>query len=264
MGNEVNVTYDWKQIVKDLNDLLRLRSIPVGMKLYSTKEEMEAVPRIRRPKKRHLLDQIVAQSVRLGFTIGATADDLAMKQCGAIAGLMSQDDEWLKGEPMAGVWFDTEEDAAKHQQSLDVVPYGKYEALAISPLEANRIKDPDICIFYGTPGQMIIFINGLQWEGFKKFEWSVVGESACADSWGRALKTGEPSLAIPCYAERRYGGVLDEEMVMAITPKDLVKAIEGMKQLSRNGLRYPIPPYGIQVDPRETLEPIYPEWVQKD
>jgi len=147
MGNEVNVTYDWKQIVKDLNDLLRLRSIPVGMKLYSTKEEMEAVPRIRRPKKRHLLDQIVAQSVRLGFTIGVTADDLAMKQCGAIAGLMSQDDEWLKGEPMAGVWFDTEEDAAKHQQSLDVVPYGKYEALAISPLEANRIKDPDICYF---------------------------------------------------------------------------------------------------------------------
>ena len=43
------------------------------------------------------------------------------------------------------------------------------------------------------------------------FDWSVVGELACADSWGRALKTRTPSLSIPCFAERRYGGVLDDE-----------------------------------------------------
>ena len=79
---------------------------------------------------------------------------------------------------------------------------------------------------------MIIFINGLQWAGYKKFQWGVVGESACADSWGRALKTGEPSLSIPCYAERRYGGVLDEEMLMAIPPHFLPKTIEGMKRLA--------------------------------
>jgi hypothetical protein len=27
----------------------------------------------------------------------------------------------------------------------------------------------------------------LQWSGYKRFDWSIVGESACADSWGRAL-----------------------------------------------------------------------------
>lgn len=264
METDSKVQFNWPEIIADLNSLLKLRSIPIGMKMYATKAEMEAVPRIRRPKTRHLLDQIVGQSMRLGFTLGVTADDLAMKQCGAIVGLMSQDEDWYAGEAMAGVWFDSKKDAALHQESLDVVPYGKYEALAVSPLESNRIEEPDICLFYGTPGQMMIFINGLQWEGFKKFEWSVVGESACADSWGRALSTGEPSLAIPCYAERRYGGVLDEEMLMAIRPQDLLKGIEGMKKLSRNGLRYPIPSYGIQTDPRETLEPIYPAWVQKD
>lgn len=264
MTTESKLDYNWSEIVADLNSLLKVRSIPIGMKLYTKKEEMEAVPRIRRPKKRHLLDQLVAQSVRLGFTIGVTANDLAMKQCGAIVGLMEQDEEWFSGDPMAGVWFESQKDAALHQHSLDIVPDGQYEALAVSPLEANRIENPDICLFYGTPGQMMIFINGLQWDGFKKFEWSVVGESSCADSWGRALSTKEPSLSIPCYAERRYGGVLDEEMLMALTPEDLVKGIEGMKKLSGNGLRYPIPAYGIQADPRETLEPIYPEWVQKD
>src|SRR5712692_6500683 len=67
---------------------------------------------------------------------------------------------------------------------------------------------------------------------------------------GRALKTGEPSLSLPCYAERRYGGVPDEEMLMALSPKHLAKAITGMKALSKNGLRYPIAPYGIQSDVR--------------
>ena len=103
---------------------------------------------------------------------------------------------------------------------------------------------------YATPGQMIILINGLQYTGYKKFEWGVVGETACADSWGRALKTGEPSLSLPCFAERRYGGVPDEEMLMALQPAHLAKAIVGMKQLAKNGLRYPIAPYGIQADVR--------------
>ena len=51
-------------------------------------------------------------------------------------------------------------------------------------------------------------------------------------------------------AERRYGGVPDEEMLMALSPAHLAKAISGMKQLAKNGLRYPIAPYGIQSDVR--------------
>ena len=97
---------------------------------------------------------------------------------------------------------------------------------------------------------MILFINGLQWTGYKKLEWACVGESSCADSWGRALSTGEPSLSIPCFAERRYGGVMEDELLMAIPPKFLPKVIDGLEHLSRNGLRYPIAPYGVNNDVR--------------
>ena len=77
-------------------------------------------------------------------------------------------------------------------------------------------------------------------------------------SWGRALKTREPSLSIPCFAERRYGGVLDDEMLMALPPDYLDKAIAGMEALSKNGLRYPFPQYGIQQDARAGLAVSYP------
>ena len=60
-----------------------------------------------------------------------------------------------------------------------------------------------------------------------------MGESACADSWGRALKTGEPSLSIPCFAERRYGGVMDDELLMALPPSYLPKVVAGLEALSK-------------------------------
>ena len=253
MAGSAQPEYDWDTIVNDLNALLRLRCTPIGMKMFASKEEMEAVPRIRRPKAIHTLDQVVGQAARLGWTVGVTADDLSGAQCTAVVGLSPRSEDWLSGSRMQGVWFETLEDSAAHQAAMDLAPHGLWEALAVGPVNAGRMGNPDIVLMYGTPGQMIIFINGLQWTGYKKFEFSVVGESACADSWGRALKLREPSLSIPCFAERRYGGVLDDELLMAAPPEFFVKAVEGMKRLAKNGLRYPIPQYGIQMDARAGL-----------
>jgi len=241
---------DLAGMVTDLNNLLRLKTTVIGMKMFARAEDMTAIEKIRRPSAVHTTDQIVSMASRLGWTVGITADDLVGAQCRAVIGLAPQDEQWLEGKSYVGVWHGTAEDARKRQEALDVVPFGQYQALAVSPLTSGRLNPPDICLVYATPGQMIILINGLQYTGYKKFEWGVVGETACADSWGRALKAGEPSLSLPCYAERRYGGVPDEEMLMALKPSHLAKAITGMKQLAKNGLRYPIAPYGIQADVR--------------
>jgi uncharacterized protein (DUF169 family) len=243
-------SFDGAAIVDDLNRLLRLRTTPIGMKLFTRREEMEAIPRIRRPNDIHTTDQIVGQASRNGWTVGITAEDLVGAQCSTVIGLHPRSEEWLSGERMTGVWYATQEDAAAHQASMDTAPAGQHEAMAVSPLASGRLNPPDICLIYATPAQMILFINGLQWTGFKKLDWGCVGESACADSWGRALATGEPSLSIPCFAERRYGGVMEDELLMAIPPHFLPKVIQGLEALSRNGLRYPIPQYGVNNDVR--------------
>ena len=131
---------DWPELVGQLNRLLRLRTTPIGMKLFETVEEMEKIPRIRRPQAIHTTDQVVAQAARLGWTVGATR---------------------------------------------------------------------------------------------------------------------EPSVSIPCFAERRYGGVLDDEMLLATPPEILPRAIAGMERLSANGLRYPIPQYGVQSDARAGMGASY-------
>lgn len=243
-------SYDWPELINSLNRLLRLRTTPIGMKLFVTREEMEAVPRVRRPADIHTTDQIVGMASRNGWTVGITVEDLVGAQCSTVIGLSPRSEEWLTGDWMQGVWYENSTDAADHQAAMDVVPYGKYEAMVVSPLTSGRLNPPDICLIYATPAQMILFINGLQWTGYKKLEWGCVGESACADSWGRALTTGEPSLSIPCFAERRYGGVMEDELLIALPPHFLPKIIAGLEHLSRNGLRYPIAPYGVNNDAR--------------
>ena len=244
-------------LIEELNALLRLKTTVIGMKLFERTEDMQAITKIRRPKAVHTTDQIVSMASRLGWTVGITAEDLAGSQCRAVIGLSPHDEEWLSGQQYVGVWHEAPADARARQEALSVVPYGKYKAMAVSPLASGRLDPPDICLVYATPGQMIILINGLQYRNYKRFDWSVVGETTCADSWGRALKTGEPSLSLPCFAERRYGGVPDEEMLMALSPAHLRIAVDGMKALAKNGLRYPIAPYGIQNDVRSGLGASY-------
>jgi uncharacterized protein (DUF169 family) len=252
--------HDWAEIAGELEHLLKLRSIPFGMKLYQDRAEMEAIPRVRRPQAVHTLDQLVGQASRLGWTVGVTSEDLVGAQCRAVVGLGgAKDADWRSGRAMTGVWFSTQEDAQAHQEAMHCVPDGQFDALAIGPLAAGKLGTPDIALFYATPGAMIYFINGLQWSGYRRFDWSVVGESACADSWGRALSRREPSLSIPCFAERRYGGVLDDEMLMATPPEPLIKAIAGMKALAKNGFRYPFPQYGVQQDVRAGMAVSYPD-----
>ena len=242
--------FAWSDVVDDLNRLLRLRTTPIGMKLFERRADMEAIPKIRRPGSIHTTDQIVGQAARNGWTVGITVEDLVGAQCSTVIGLSPRSDEWLAGKNMAGVWFEKREESSAHQHAMDVVPFGRYEAMAVSPLTSGRLNPPDICLIYATPAQMILFINGLQWSGYKKLNWGCVGESACADAGGRALATGEPSLSIPCFAERRYGGVMEDELLMALPPAFLPKVIAGLDALSRNGLRYPIAPYGVNTDAR--------------
>jgi uncharacterized protein (DUF169 family) len=245
---------------EQLTALLKLRNGAFGMKMFADKAEMEAIPRLRRPKAVHTMDQVVAQAARLGWTVGITAEDLVGAQCRAVVGLgNAKDPKWQTGQHMVGVWFSTPDDAGAHQAAMQCVPDGLYEALVVSPLASQRLAEPDIVLFYATPGAMMYFINGLQWAGYKKFDWSVVGESSCADSWGRALAMRTPSLSIPCFAERRYGGVLDDEMLMALPPSYIAQAIAGMQALSKNGLRYPFPQYGIQQDVRDGMAASYPD-----
>ncbi len=248
------------ELGEQLTQLLRLRTFPIGMKLFENLDEMNAVPGLRRPTpgKTYSTCQLVTRSRIAGFTLGITTENVPeFSNCSGVIGLSPPSDAYLSGRKMEGVWFENLEASAAHQAQMPRVPSGQYNGLVVAPLRTARLDPPDVCLFYGNPAQMILFINGLQWKQYRRYDFSITGESACADSWGRALKTREVSLSLPCYAERRYGGVADEEMLMACPPADLARAVQGLQGLSKAGLRYPIMPWGPQAEPGEGMAKSY-------
>ena len=74
-----STSYDLNEVVASLNKLLKLRTIPIGMKMFESIEEMESIPKIRRPSAIHTTDQIVGQASRNGWTVGITVEDLALE-----------------------------------------------------------------------------------------------------------------------------------------------------------------------------------------
>lgn len=249
------------ELAARLSDLLRLRTLPVGLKLFEDQAEAEQIPGLRKPQpgQAFTMCQLVTQSRIGGLTLGIFGENLLPGgNCGAVVGLSELSDEFRSGRRMEGVWFENRAAAAAHQAQMPRVPSGRYRALVVSPLRTGRLSAPDIVLFYANPAQMILFINGLQWKHYRRFDFSITGESACADSWGRALATRQASLSLPCFAERRYGGVADDELLMALPPADLELAVTGLEGLSKAGLRYPILPYGASADPQQGLARSYP------
>ena len=249
------------ELAEQLNQLLRLRTFPIGMKLFEDLDAMANVPGLRRPPtgqdvlhlpagdagadgrfhaRHHHREHSVVLVVLQRDRPGCAGRDLH---------LGPQDGGRVVREPRGRRRAPGRHAARRRRDAIT--------AWWSSPLRTARLDPPDICLFYGNPAQMILFINGLQWRSYSVTISRITGESACADSWGHALKTREVSLSIPCYAERRYGGVADDEMLMACPPADLQRAVTGLQGLSKAGLRYPIMPFGPQAEPAEGMAKSY-------
>jgi uncharacterized protein (DUF169 family) len=251
-GENYRMEYDWKEIIGRLNSLLHLRSTPIGIKVYEKEEAMENVPRMRRPKHIHTPCQILGQAMHLGFTIGFTAENVVNENCNGTVGLIPQTEEWVKGELFKGSWFETLEDAASHHNALTRTDKRSYKGIVASPLSSGRIE-PDVCLIAGSPGQIFMLTSGYLRTEFRPLVLTFPGESTCSITWVKTLQTGEIGLSLPCFGEIRYAGFSDNEVILTMQPSHLVKAIAGAEDLSKAGLRYPIPPYGPQMDVREGL-----------
>jgi uncharacterized protein (DUF169 family) len=161
-----------------------------------------------------------------------------------------------EGTYRSAVWFASREEGAKCEQTFPHLPLRKYRALVLGPIAKSKF-DPDIVLIYGTPAQMILVVNALQWRDYERLSFFCMGESSCADYIAECYLSNRPSLTIPCFGERVYGHAQEEELVIAIPSGQMAKVLEGLSGLSKRGVRYPIPYSGAQLDVVTKLPPLY-------
>ncbi len=252
MKTEIN----WEDKVRRVERLLRLKSFPVAFRLLENPHDLDNIPFMRRLGKPLTICQMINLVRNFDWTVGAERKDILFDQCSSIVGLSELPDIYKDGTFRSIVWVKNRKDARKYQESIPTIPTGRYRALAMAPLVYNPF-DPDMILIYANPAQMILTINALQFEDYQVMEFYCVGESSCSDAIARCYLTGKPSLTIPCYGERRYGHAQDDELVMALRPKDFLKALKGLEDLYRRGVRYPISYAGAEMDLTSTFPPAY-------
>jgi uncharacterized protein (DUF169 family) len=66
------------ELAEQLSQLLRLRTFPIGMKLFEDLDEMANVPGLRRPPRGKTFStcQLVTQARMAGFTRGITTENI--------------------------------------------------------------------------------------------------------------------------------------------------------------------------------------------
>ena len=247
---------DWERIVRRMERLLRLKPFPVAFKMLESKEDLRRIPFLRRTKHKLSLCQMIALVKDFDWTVGAVAEDFVYPTCASIIGLSDVPGYYKDGTFRSIVWVKKKEDGRRCEASIQRLPLGRYEAVALAPL-VYKPFDPDIVLIYANPAQMILLINAFQMEDYEVMDFHCVGESSCSDAIARCYLNGKPSLTIPCYGERRYGHCRDEDLVMAIPAGRMEKALGGLETLYRRGIRYPISFAGVEQDLGGAFPPAY-------
>lgn len=238
--------YQWKAVADEFTSLLRLHYPPIALKWIETEEELKAIPKVRLHDKHMPPCTIVSHAAQFNWTSACRPENIHADYCRGINGMFERDEKWYSGEMFNNVWFDNIEASKAHNRSLECVP-ARYIAMVASPLSAGRIE-PDVVVFNVVPAQAFMLLSALQYHRYDKFEFSFVGESTCSDSWGKTFTTGKPGLGLPCYADKKFAGMSDSDLRVTMTPEDAVKALEGLKGMSKNGLGYPIASYSLTSD----------------
>jgi uncharacterized protein (DUF169 family) len=251
----------WKDLSGSLRELLRLRTHPVALKFLPEAKDLEKIEKLRRPRHQVLFCQLVTAVRTFGMTMGAQDEDLLSPACSGMLGLSPRPDFVMDGRFKAAFWFESQTDGEQFERNFPVIPTGKHQAVALAPLGQERFE-PAMILFYGTPAQMILAVNGLQWKDYEPLPFHCVGEGACADAIARCYLTRKPSLSIPSYGERTYGHVAEDELAMALPPEDFERMIKGLEGLAQRGIRYPIPYTGAIADMTPGIPKIYQEMLQ--
>jgi uncharacterized protein (DUF169 family) len=240
-----------------IEKILRLRTFIVGLQFFEKLEGMERIKKLKRLDSKRVFCQIITMARTYGWSLGVTPDNLIHNSfCNVMLGFSNKPDFMSDGTYKGSIWFENKEDAQKYEESLPAIPPGKFHAVAISPIFSERLN-PDLVLVYGNPAQMILLINGLQWKNYERLTFYCVGESSCADAIAESYLSKKSCVAIPCFGERRFGHVQDDELVIAIPPASLIKGAEGLEKLVEKGIRYPIPLFGVQTDPSEGMPDIF-------
>lgn len=248
---------DLVSLGKELENTLRLSTKIVAYRKLEQSNDLDKIKDVKRIERGLTFCQVPAMVRVYGWTIGITKDDQMNARCKNFCGLDEATEEgiWVEAAVLATTWMPSHEESLKQQKDYPRMPAGS--AIVLSPLIEGKF-DPEVILLYGNVAQIMMLMCGLQKRKYENFSFSFLGEGDCTNSLARCYSTGKISLGLGCYGERSMGQMADGEMLLALPPNEMERAVLGLRDLDQIGFKYPIRIIGAGHDPFPELEEFYP------
>ena len=188
----------YKEISQEYTQILKFKTLPVGFKFLENESDLEKIKNVRKLPNKIKTCQMISLARVNGWTIGATLKDFSDRFCPAYLGLCKKNEHVIDGRFRSVVWFKNIDDAIKCEQMMPGIEIGKFQAIAVAPLRAEKFV-PDVVLFYGTPAQLILMVNAMQWENYEQFLFHCVGESGVQRFPGAQLLDSKASIGIAIF-----------------------------------------------------------------
>ena len=220
---------DWRKIRSGLIETLRMRTDPVGVRLMNG-PELAGLSDVRSLETTAVC-QMIAIS-RYGRENGIVVSSVEGQKClwaCTCLGMAKSPDRLVRGHLNRA--FVKNEAAGKGLQDK-IFAIGNesriYDGIMTAPLDLFP-GEPDAIVLYVTAGQALKVLLGLSYEKGEVVENPITGQAAVCQSIAREVTTGMMILEIPCFGDRTYGLVQDDELVIVIPASKVKQVLEGMR-----------------------------------
>jgi len=237
---------EWKALSDRLMLTLRPTQFAVAMKFISTQEEFDAIENINYCQNKASVCKLIGMAAHFPATFGLTPDHFSGYYCATNNGCKAVEPEWLDGATIYKApicWHHKQEDAKKHiAENAKMLPEQLFIGMVCSNLSSCDIAEPDV-IALQLPSQAAFhLLAGYVECDYEKLNFPFSGESNCSDTWMHTLKNGKIGISLGCRGDRATGGLGYGDIRVTMTAEQLVKALDGVDTITKNGIDYPYNP----------------------
>ncbi len=247
---------EWNKKGKELLEILRLRTPPVGV-VFSENDE---IPEGSFQPSKYGMKMAVCQAIGFarysGRTVALKYDDFACAPSMVIYSLVKGDlKKELKSILLKAGWLKDE----STEIPINFLSKGKYKTFIFGDVTKMEIEPQSILVF-GTPAQIGRLIQAKTYFGGVVKANLLAKTASCSEGLLPSLN-GEPTISIPGAGDRVFAGLDENEMIFAMPYDWLDRILEGLNNAGKGAnIAYPVSPF-LSFTPR--FPKMYREFQEK-
>jgi uncharacterized protein (DUF169 family) len=225
-----------KKVSEGMMNSLRLRTLPVGVKLLRDPKELDPACEIL--DEPLTFCQFVTYARVYGRSLGVTQENLV---CAIAKGMLGFGDLPAGlAKRFATVRTSTAEAYEEILKTGLRIEPGRFNAALVAPL-GQISADPDVALIFADGAQMTRLIYAATYQTGERLSINTAAEcGTCGEGVAAAFMKDKPTVSFPCYGTRRFALAEDNELIFSFPFRYGPEILRGLEMTEKGGFKYPI------------------------